>query len=336
MASTPAPDLVPLVGAQRPSPYSIGAEGKITFVPQGTDWVMSAAVRYGRSQNARHMHQQTSPDYPLRSFVGQIYSPPGNPMFGDAQTEYKESHLIVDFQAGKDFGLGLFGASGKSIVSAGVRFAQFTSSSDAALHARPEYRFGQTHHGSRSIYRSLPYPHYVKAGYHSADSFRQTNAAFLQTKRNTHAIGPSVSWAASLPMIGTDTGASLHLDWGINAAVLFGRQRTRTHHQTTGHYYSKTGAQFKYHTTPHGSYVRGNTVRQGSYAHGPFNRTQSHGVTIPNLGGFAGVSLQFPNAKVSLGYRADFFFNATDNGIDAREAEKLGFYGPFATVALGL
>jgi hypothetical protein len=59
-------------------------------------------------------------------------------------------------------------------------------------------------------------------------------------------------------------------------------------------------------------------------------------VTVPNLGGFAGFSWQTSNAKVALGYRADFFFGAMDGGLDARKAETIGFYGPFASVSVGL
>ena len=47
-----------------------------------------------------------------------------------------------------------------------------------------------------------------------------------------------------------------------------------------------------------------------------FDRTRT--VIVPNLGGFAGVSYCFPDAKLSLGYRADFFFGAMDGGIDTR------------------
>jgi hypothetical protein len=54
------------------------------------------------------------------------------------------------------------------------------------------------------------------------------------------------------------------------------------------------------------------------------------------VGAFAGMSLQFSNAKTSTGYRADFFFNAVDNGINARKSENIGFYGPFASVSAGL
>jgi hypothetical protein len=66
------------------------------------------------------------------------------------------------------------------------------------------------------------------------------------------------------------------------------------------------------------------------------HQTRSRRVTIPNLGGFAGLSVRYPNAKFSLGYRADFFFGAVDAGIDARHAKDLGFHGPFATISIGL
>jgi len=40
--------------------------------------------------------------------------------------------------------------------------------------------------------------------------------------------------------------------------------------------------------------------------------------------------------KVSLGYRADFFFGAADTGIDARKTSDLSFHGPFAKLSIGL
>jgi hypothetical protein len=57
---------------------------------------------------------------------------------------------------------------------------------------------------------------------------------------------------------------------------------------------------------------------------------------VPNLGGFAGMSLKFPNAKVSLGNRADFFFGAMDAGIDTRHTDDMNFHGPFAKISVGL
>ena len=47
-----------------------------------------------------------------------------------------------------------------------------------------------------------------------------------------------------------------------------------------------------------------------------------------------GLSFRYANAKISFGYRADFFFGAMDGGIDTARKENRGFYGPFAQSAL--
>ena len=60
------------------------------------------------------------------------------------------------------------------------------------------------------------------------------------------------------------------------------------------------------------------------------------GVTVPNIGGLIGASWRTPSAKLSIGYRADFFFGAIDGGIDTRETENRGFFGPFASISIRL
>jgi hypothetical protein len=126
-------------------------------------------------------------------------------------------------------------------------------------------------------------------------------------------------------MLGSQTLAGnthedgLSFDWGVNAAVLFGRQKVKGSHKTSGIY-------------------------MGNFAAPPISRysnptkfiTRSRSVVVPNLGGFAGLSLRYTNAKISLGYRADFFFGAIDGGLDARDASNRSLHGPFATVSLGL
>ena len=154
-------------------------------------------------------------------------------IFGDAHGNTGETHTILDFQAGKDVGLGLFGARGSSVVSAGVRFAQFTNRSDAALYARPIYDLGAP--GTKGIIRGLP-----------INAIRHTYTAFMHSRRDTRALGPSLSWDASLPVIGDDSDASLNFDWGLNAAVLFGRQRAQVHHQTQGDEIKGFSSQVKY------------------------------------------------------------------------------------------
>ncbi len=59
-------------------------------------------------------------------------------------------------------------------------------------------------------------------------------------------------------------------------------------------------------------------------------------VAVPNLGGFAGISIKYHNAKFSFGYRADEFFGAMDGGIDTAKSENRGFFGPYASFSVGL
>jgi hypothetical protein len=295
---------------QRPSRYGVGGEGKILFEPASSDWSVSAAIRYGRSNSARHSHHESA-GLPTQhmTYLGNPLGDPYAPRvrkFGDAQTSTKESHVVLDFLAGRDVGLGLFGRDGQSTLSAGVRFAQFVSKADITLHARPI---------------NTPTEKYYPGLAHFYLQNQRTYTAVLQAEHSTHAIGPAITWDASANLGGSDNGAQVSLDWGINAAVLFGRQRSDTHHQTQG-----------IHRT--GFFSAGNVISSYSYD-GP-DRSRSRNVTIPNVGGFVGVSVRFPSAKVSLGYRGDFFFNATDNGIDSRKSADQKFYGPFANISIGL
>jgi hypothetical protein len=313
-ADAPPNILAPLVNSQRSPSSSIGEEGQISFEPQGSDWTISISARYGRASAARHLHYQTV-HTTHQTFIGNPVHLYDRPIFeyGDGQTSFSESHLVLDFKAGRDVGLGMFGAGGTSTFSAGVRFAQFSSSADVSLHARPHY-----HSGPRVKHGTPPGFYYsVNAGYF------QRNIASIQSKRSTQAIGPALSWDASAPVLGNASHMEVSFDWGVNAALLFGRQRAHVQHQTTGG---------QFYVAP-GSYY---PLRQSGYTNPPMGRDAKHTVTIPNLGGFAGVSFRYSDAKIKFGYRGDFFFNAMDNGIDTRKSETIGFYGPFATVSIGI
>ncbi|HTO41411.1 MAG TPA: hypothetical protein VL026_10585, partial [Rhizomicrobium sp.] len=128
----------------------------------------------------------------------------------------------------------------------------------------------------------------------------------------------------STRLFGDEEGGALNLDWGANVSLLFGRQRAETSHQETA----------KVIRNVYGSpAVFGMT---GNIAAPSVPHTRSRTVTIPNLGGFAGLSYRFTNAKLSAGYRADFFFGAMDRGLDTRKSTTTGFHGPFATISIGL
>jgi|HubBroStandDraft_2_1064218.scaffolds.fasta_scaffold03380_5 hypothetical protein len=305
-----------MIEAQKPPPFSNGFDGKISFTPEDSDWVFSAAIRFGKSGTVKHLHYQSAgPASAYVVFFGQ-YSKRPFAAYADAHTGYAESHAVLDFQAGKDVGLGLFGEQGHSVISAGVRFAQFSAHSHATSHVLPTYHL--------TTFIAIPSKNLI-----FRKGVRHHYAENENSSRNAKLFGPSLSWNASASLAGSDTHMSLDFDWGVNGAILFGRQKAHTDRQTSG-CYSKG--------------VPGSGVCPGSYSryptrhyvNPPVDHARARTVVVPNGGAFAGFSLNVPNAKASIGYRADFFLSAMDGGIDAAHRENIGFYGPFATVSIGI
>jgi len=312
---SPTPDIyapVSPAGAQKASLYDFGEEGKITFQPSGSNWNFSASLRYGRSSNTRDAHQQAfaTSQYP-NPLADLAYQLPTAilkvPLFADFQSKTTESHIILDFQAGRDVGVGSF----LSNISVGVRAADFTSHSKIGMIARPDAGYYIQKAGTKKHPRYFHRPNhtdYIASAYDA---------------RSFHGVGPSVSWTGDVPVLGNENGA-LTLDWGVNAAVIFGRQKSKGAHHTSARYYKglQTG------TPPPGVY--------SVYDHPTRTHNRSHSVAVPNVGFLAGFSFRYPNAKVSFGYRADMFFGAMDMGIDQRDTKDRNFHGPFATISIGL
>jgi iron complex outermembrane receptor protein len=210
-----------------------------------------------------------------------------------------ESHAIVDFKVGKDVGLGSFGNNGSSTFSFGVRYAQLNSRGTAHIQSQP----------LNSPERRYGYPNTMHRFY-----------ADFAARRKYSGVGPSLSWDASAILVGnSQADSSIAFEWGAIGAILFGRQRTQIEHQTTENLHT-------YGTS--GQYIQ-------HYRHAG-SPDRNRAVTVSNLGGLAGVSWRYSAAKVMLGYRADFFFGAIDGGIDTAHRENRGFYGPFASVSVGL
>lgn len=307
------------LGVQHPAHSTISADGKFTFQPENSDWVFAAAVRFGRSNSKDQIAAKTYPAsaYHLLSLPGRhLYEKTGvAPLaqkFVYASARDDEHHQIMDFQAGKDVGLGFFGGNGTSVVSAGVRFAQFTSSSKVMIGADPDFHFSYKYVHGFGHFPSLYIKQPEQRWHHYTGN--------LNISRSFRGIGPSISWEASAPFAGNKESTELTVDWGVNAALLFGRQRVRGHHDTQAIF--KTGTGNSQGTTP--------------YPHRYYSPSRSKSVTVPNVGGSLGLSFRYPNAKISIGYKADFFFNAIDGGIDARKSENRAFYGPYASISIGL
>jgi iron complex outermembrane receptor protein len=290
---------------QRALSQSFGEEGTISFQPENSGWIFSVSARYGKAQGGRTTHDQT-PDAPIHLIIGTYTRPtPFTPAkavrYSETRVRNTESHIILDFQAGKDIGVGLFGNEGKSTLGFGVRFAQFASKQTLGANADPDY--------------------YIPANVYDK-KYHHIYAITSHVQRSFRGIGPSLSWNVSAPLLGNVEAGALALDWGMNASLLFGRQKTLGHHETTASFFKTKNFPPKYHFSSH------------SHHSGDPNR--SHTAAVPNVGGFAGVSYAFPNAKLSAGYRADLFFGAMDGGIDARVSKNVGFYGPFAAVSVGV
>jgi hypothetical protein len=308
----PAPQTISPLSLEHGPRHTFGGEAAISVMPQGTQWVVSAAIRYGRSNAHKKVHQQSYPAGYLNDLL-QLQIFPIAAQLSDTQTRHKESHAILDFQVGKDVGLGLFGREGSSTLSAGVRFAQFVNSSQIGMQEDPDWYFRPKYFGTLKIPHGQPFHFY---------------AGNFDAQRSLTALGPSLSWKNGTPLVGTDE-TNLTLDWGVNASLLFGRQKARTHHQTTAFYHSGIGTPFGIVTNP------STLITVYKHPAAP-DHARSKSAVVPNVGGFAGLSFRYDAAKVSLGYRADFFFGAMDGGIDARKTYDRNFHGPFATISIGL
>lgn len=305
-------ETIPSASLQRPPRYAFGGEGKVTFMPEGSDWSLVAAVRYGRSNGAKHAHQQTV-DY-RQSGVNLLGTKPlfvRTTNFTDTVSAHKSAYAIVDFMAGRDVGLGLLGGNSSAVVDFGVRFAQFTTRSTTTLREVPDAYWKRVPQPQTAFF---PSHHKYKTYAHNHSFY-----AFNDMRRSFSGIGPTLSMNGSQAIVGNVDEDAISFDWGVNAAVLFGRQNVKGSHKTSGIYMGKYGA-----------------PPISRYSKPPKFNTRSRAVVVPNVGGFAGFSARYTNAKLSVGYRADFFFNAMDGGIDKRDARNQSFHGPFATVSIGL
>jgi len=285
-----------------------GAEGGISFQPKGSNWIFNVSARYGRAHSHRRLDQREEADARATyksTYLGNRYLyTPHHTNYVIQATDSTEAHVILDFQAGRDIGVGLFGERTQSVLSLGARYAQMNMASKSHSNAQPDVQF----YGHGGI-NSLGKYYYIIAHYH------HQSATVIQRSSSFQGIGPSLSWNNTTGLLGNTDEGQLAVDWGANAAVLFGRQKSKVNYSTRSQVF-------------HANFF--------DSQHKTINRTQSRRVTVPNLGGFAALSYRFTNAKLSMGYRADFFFGALDGGLDARRSMTTGYHGPYATISFGL
>jgi hypothetical protein len=300
------------LSVERPGRYANGGQLSATVTPHQSTWGFSASLQYGRSNAAKRAHEErvVPSEYLFipRFNLGLVVTQP--PDSAELRSESRKTYTIADFRAGKDVGIGVLGRQIGATVDFGVRFAQFNDSARANLYAHPDGKFVST----TVPIAGRPY-NFPKAFYHSY-------SGLFDVRRSFRGIGPSLGWRSSLPISADETSSRLVADWGVSGALLFGRQKIAAH--------TKTSTTYHYHT----GHTFGGT--KTTTLHRSATPSRSRSVIVPNLGAFAALSLNFPNAKISLGYRADFFFGAVDGGIVTRKTYDRDFYGPFATISIGL
>ncbi len=287
------PNMTPSISKPPPGPFGrmptagYDADLKVSFTPDDSDWIFSAAVRYGRAirgpkkthDQSYHFTVQTQSSAPIKYNLT-------NWDFANTAQRSRATYAIVDFQAGKDMGLGFFG--GKSTLSGGIRVAKLNENAEGHLTA----------------FISAP------GKYSPGEAGAQSSVCRETQLRRAWAIGLLGRVDAFLQ---ARYPKGFSFDWGANAAILFGRQKTDLSLRTRdARYYP--GAGYPLYTS--------GTVKVLSQSTNTPSRNRT--VIVPNIGGFAGLSWHLPNAKVSLGYRADFFFGAIDGGSLRRKRKRAG------------
>jgi len=309
-------------GAQnRDLDWGDGRSVKLIYRPDGSLWSVSGSYRYGRTNTdtARpHVEQYDQghicgfyPNGPLASFCN-----PNSPKYNryissyehtswsEASARNREEHTVVDFAVGRDVGLGL-GLS-HSEFGAGLRYAEFQSSTDMTAHALAGWDIRP---GWAKYYIGVGNTGYVSD---------------LHSRRGFKGAGPTLSWAAAKSLLGnTDTG-HLDVDWSITGGTLFGKQKTSFNgeEQITYHH-----GQASAYPTPLPQ------VGPATVLGVPDDRTKS--VTVPVVDLSLGLSYEIQRIKVGAGYRWERYFNVLDAGYADRKSYDRTMDGPYFKIAVG-
>jgi outer membrane receptor protein involved in Fe transport len=327
---------------------------RLTYRPEGSPWKIEGGMRYGRISNQSgkrgyqetvgdavcskptgHYYNPTFPDFDL-GFAGKLSCDPEYagvtkdvPIFGEKyfankydpsyllratdrlsdSTDRKEDHLIVDFEVGKDVGLGRVLGVDESSLGVGLRYADFTSDVSGYMRGIPDM--------------TLPQDGWSKYN----TTFHQYIASF-DAKREFKGLGPTLSWEASRPLLGSSDAGHLNVDWRVTGGALFGRQTAKISGMAGSQYFNAV-----YPSYP-SQYA---DSRLAPPTQAPLNiapRTKS--VVVPLLDLSLGLSWQVPGVTLGAGYRWERYFNVLDAGFTEREAYDRTIDGPYFKIAVGL
>ena len=292
-------------GAQnRDLDWGDGRDVRLTYASSG-GWRASAGVRIGKTNGSDKFlaSEVGSTGCVAALTVCQYYENPkyyfNGTNFSKATVANREEHTIVDFDVGRDVGLG---AGFKSAVRAGFRYGHLESTTRLQLFGTSDW--------------------YIPAEYAIAKySHKSSYTADLTSSREFTGVGPILSWDASRRLLGDETVGRVDVYLSVSGGVLFGKQKTSVAGQETSSYYS-------------GKYYFGLAqVGPTEVASGPPKRQTS--VTVPLIDLSLGLSYEIERFKVSAGYRWERYFDMLDVGYDeAKDADRT-IDGPYFKIAVG-
>ena len=279
---------------------------KLTYVAD-SGWRVSAAWRYGKANgNFRGAAYQ---DVPRGiNVTTDHYIERDNHAITAVRDD--EEYSVADFMVGKDVGIGAWGEGTRSVVSAGLRYATFESTSHVGMD-------GITESFVDPVFQTGGYPKY---GVEHWNRYTTT----LDSVRDFEGAGPAVSWESAIRLVGDNHGGHVDLDWKVGGAVLFGKQTMASVEDRFGRYYYRTGLGV--------GYVNFETPR---YDVQDIPRARSKDVTVPNLSLSLGLSYTIDRLKVSTGYSYDRFFDAIDGGFDEARQYDRTIQGPYFKISMG-
>ncbi len=300
-----------------------GRDVKLTYRPGSGPWLVSAGVRYGKTNGNPKAHGEQQTD-PVCIFGGYFaffcsYYTPDNPKYdtinkftitehADANITDREEHTLVDFSVGRDLGLGGFG---HSTVSAGLRHAALKSTTVAVFRGIPDWDLEE---GFIDSFYGAYVPH-----------TRYDGAA--NATREFKGLGPTAAWDASYPILGDAQVGRLAIDWSVSGGVLIGKQKTAIAGSDKASYFLTDGFAVFGARNPDGP------VSVTETPVGPYSRSKS--VTVPVAGASLGLTYEVDRFSVGAGYRWERYFDAIDGGFTEHKSYDRTIDGPYFNLSVG-
>jgi|GEM_PF-50389 len=294
-----------------------GREVRLTYRPGSQAWNIAAAVRYGRNNSTVPLtHAQEAAGPPrcgLPDPFGPILCGPATPSYfsgfvrtglnwSDTSAREKETHVVADFMVGRDVGVGLLG--NRSVLSVGLRYAQFESLTAATINGIPDW----------TLQDGWALPSYPVSRTH--------DMASMTADREFKGAGPTLSWDAGRTVFGADEAGHVALDWSVTAGVLFGRQKTAV-----------SGSEGEEHFAGWYGYVTNVLAPVPTAPLGIASRSKS--ITVPVVDLALGLSYEIQRFKVGAGYRWERYFNVLDAGYAEHKDYDRTIDGPYFKIAVG-